>query len=74
MTKKNYPYYGLAILAGLVVGFYAGLPLSFLAFLLVCPVMMLLMMAGMHRGSNDHQAGPDTPGAKRPAEPSQQSR
>ncbi len=70
MTKNNYPYFGLAILAVLVIGFYAGLPLSILAFLLVCPLMMLLMMAGMHRGS---QGGSDTSDARR-AKQSQQSR
>lgn len=48
MTKDKYLRYGLAIVAGGAVAVWAGVPLSLLLFLLVCPLMMFVMMRVMH--------------------------
>jgi len=50
MNKDKYPVYGIALIAGAAVAVWAGLPVSLLLFLLVCPLMMFFMMRGMHGG------------------------
>jgi ATP-dependent Zn protease len=55
MNTKNYGMYGLAIAGGAGVALWAGLPVSILLFLLVCPLMMFFMMRGMHGGQGNQQ-------------------
>ena len=50
MSKDNYPLYGLMAVAGAGITVWAGLPVSVLLFVLVCPLMMFFMMRGMHGG------------------------
>jgi len=50
MNKDKYPMYGIALIAGAALAVWAGLPVSVLLFLLVCPLMMFFMMRGMHGG------------------------
>ena len=45
-NKQNYPMYALAILAGVGIAWWTGVPWTFLLFL-ICPVMMFLLMRGM---------------------------
>ena len=54
MDKDKYPMYGIALIAGGALAWWAGLPASLLLFLVVCPLMMFLMMRGMH-GGQQHQ-------------------
>ena len=67
MRRQHLPFYAIAT-AIVTVGLVAfGLPVSssfLLVFVLVCPLMMLFMMRGMHGGSG--QGGSDRPG--RPTE------
>jgi fatty acid desaturase len=62
--KQQLPMYALA-LAVLIIGLAAvGVAVTTLLFgliVLACPLMMMLMMSGMHGGS--HESGPDRPGA-----------
>ena len=58
MIKNEKPMYALAIVAGVGIAVWAGLPLSFL-FLLICPVMMFFMMRGMG-GMGSRQRGEDS--------------
>lgn len=64
MNRQNLPLYAIAA-AILVVGLVAlGVPASTLlygAFVLVCPVMMMVMMRGMHGGHDQatHQTRRD---------------
>ncbi len=53
MSKENYPLYGLMAVAGAGIAVWAGLPVSLLLFLLVCPLMMFFMMRGMHGGQEN---------------------
>jgi hypothetical protein len=71
-TKDTKPMYALAIVAGVGIAVWAGLPLTFLL-LLICPVMMFFMMRGMG-GMNAGQRGANSSGendaaAKRSAAP-----
>jgi hypothetical protein len=65
MRSKNLGWYSVA-LAIVVVGLlWAGLPpasLVWFALVLACPLMMFLMMRGMHGGDNhdDHGGPPPT--------------
>jgi DUF2933 family protein len=56
MMRQHMPYYAIAA-AILIVGLAAvGVPVSnllFLGVILVCPLMMLFMMRGMHGGGGD---------------------
>ena len=54
MKRDNYPTYALVAVAGIALLVWAGLPPSLLLFLLVCPLMMFLMMRGMHGGQENH--------------------
>ena len=45
-NKQNYPMYALAIVAGVGIAWWTGVPWTFLLFL-ICPVMMFFMMRGM---------------------------
>ena len=45
-NKQNYPMYALAIVAGVGIAWWTGVPWTFLL-LLICPVMMFFMMRGM---------------------------
>jgi Protein of unknown function (DUF2933) len=53
MRRQHLPFYAIAA-AILIVGLVAlGVPfsrLSFLAVVLICPLMMMFMMRGMHGG------------------------
>jgi hypothetical protein len=53
ISKDKYLPYGLAIVAGVGVAVWAGLPPSLLI-VLVCPLMMVFMMRGMHGGQGGH--------------------
>ena len=57
-SKDKKPMYALAIVAGVGIAVWAGIPLTFL-FLLICPVMMFFMMRGMG-GMNVGQRGEDS--------------
>lgn len=48
MNKDRYPIYGLVLGAGAAVAVWAGLPPTTLLFLVACPLMMFVMMRGMH--------------------------
>ena len=62
MRRQPWGLYAIAT-AILVVGLIAlGVPantLLFAAFLLICPLMMILMMGGMHGGHGAGQNAPD---------------
>ena len=62
MNKDRYPMYGIALVAGSAVAVWAGLPVSLLLFLVVCPLMMFFMMRGMHdgHGHGGHDDASDT--------------
>ena len=64
-NKQNYPMYALAILAGLGITWWTGVPWTFLLFL-ICPVMMFFMMRGMG-GMGSGQRGEDDAAAERDA-------
>ena len=57
MMRQHLPYYAIAA-AILIVGLAAfGVPVSnllFLGVILICPLMMLFMMRGMHGGGGDN--------------------
>lgn len=59
MTRQHLPYYAIAA-AILIVGLVAfGVPVSNLlvfGFILVCPLMMLFMMRGMHGGGGGNDS------------------
>ena len=69
--KDKNPMYALAVVAGVGIAVWAGLPLTFL-FLLICPVMMFFMMRGMG-AMGSRQRGEDSSNedaaAKRSAAP-----
>jgi hypothetical protein len=51
MKSQHLPWYALALAAVVVAAFALGMPASMLAVLLVamaCPLMMMIMMGGMH--------------------------
>ena len=61
MNKRNYGLYAIAVAIAVVGALALGVPVStlgFLALVLVCPLMMLFMMRGMH-GGNGHDAKGD---------------
>jgi len=56
MKDRNYGLYALAVAVLVVGALWLGLPVStlgVLAIVLVCPLMMFVMMKGMH-GGDDH--------------------
>ena len=55
MNKDKYPMYALALVAGAAIAVWAGLPIPYL-FLLACPLLMFLMMAGMSRMHGDQSS------------------
>ena len=61
MNNRNYGLYAVALAIVVVGALWLGLPLGTLALLglvLVCPLMMIFMMRGMHGGESDqHYAG-----------------
>ena len=59
MNKDKYPMYGIALIAGAGLAVWAGLPVSALLFLLVCPLMMFFMMRGV-RGGQGHGGRDDS--------------
>jgi cobalamin synthase len=70
MKDRNYGFYALAAAVLVVGALWLGLSiptLGLLAIVLVCPLMMLIMMKGMH-GGNDrtrHGSGPSDENAPR---------
>ena len=55
MRSRNFGLYAVVLAIVVVGAVWAGLPVGTLAFLgliLVCPLMMFLMMRGMHGGQN----------------------
>lgn len=62
--KRHLPFYGLAAI--LIVGVIAfGFPVSslwILGFVVLCPLMMIFMMGGMHGGDGHGEQGGDGPG------------
>ena len=71
MMRQHLPYYAIAA-AILIVGLAAfGVPVSnllFLGVILVCPLMMLFMMRGMH-GGDSHEHGAQQPHADNEQQP-----
>jgi hypothetical protein len=61
-NRRNYPMYALAIVAGVGIAVWAGLPPAYLL-LLICPVMMFFMMSSMG-GMSGGQRGNDSPSDK----------
>ena len=65
MSKNpNYALFAVAVAVAVVGALWAGLPLATLALLavvLACPLMMILMMRGMHDGSNGNGPGHQGP-------------
>ena len=56
MNNRNYGLYAVALAIVVVGALWLGLPLGTLALLglvLVCPLMMIFMMRGMHGGESD---------------------
>ena len=51
MNKDKYPVYGAALLTGAGLAIWLGFPPALLLLLLVCPLMMVFMMSGMHGGA-----------------------
>ena len=71
-NKQNYPMYALAIVAGVVVAWWTGVPWTFLLFL-ICPVMMFFMMrgmGGMSGGQRDNDGSGDRDAAAKPSDAS----
>ena len=64
MMRQHLPHYAIAA-AILIVGLVAfGLPVTNLIFFglfLVCPLMMLIMMRGMHGGGGGDNSNGSTP-------------
>jgi hypothetical protein len=63
VNTRNYGLYAVALAIVVVGALWLGLPLRSLAVLglvLVCPLMMLVMMRGMHGGAthDQHRAEP----------------
>jgi len=59
MKDRNYGLYALAVAVLVVGALWLGLPVStlgLLAIVLVCPLMMLFMMKGMHSGDSHGQS------------------
>ena len=50
MTRDRFPLYGLALVAGGALALWAGLPPFLVLLLVVCPLMMIFVMRGMHGG------------------------
>jgi hypothetical protein len=62
MNKRNYGLYAVAVAIAVVGALALGVPvgtLGFLAVVLVCPLMMLFMMRGMHGGHGQNPTGED---------------
>jgi len=60
MKDRNYGFSALAVAILVVGALWLGLPVStlgLLAIVLVCPLMMLFMMKGMHSGDSHGQPG-----------------
>lgn len=59
MNSSSWGLFAIAVAIAFVGALAVGVPLATLAVLLVvlaCPLMMVLMMRGMHSGSEDHPA------------------
>lgn len=59
MKTHNYGLYAIAVAIAFVGALWLGMPASTLLFLgavLICPLMMIFMMHGMHGGSHDADA------------------
>ncbi len=57
MKNPNYGLYAIALAIAVVGGLWLGVPVGTLVLLglvLVCPLMMLFMMRGMHGGGDGH--------------------
>ena len=55
--KPNYGLFAIALALVIIGALWLGVPVGTLAVLgivLVCPLMMLFMMRGMHRDDHDH--------------------
>ena len=62
MKNRNYGLYAIAAAIAVVGALALGVPIStlgFLAIVLVCPLMMLFMMRGMHGGEGHNATGDD---------------
>lgn len=62
MNNRNYGLYAIAVAIAVVGALALGVPastLGFLALVLVCPLMMLFMMRGMHGGDRHNGPGED---------------
>jgi len=60
MKERNYGFYALAVAVLVVGALWLGLPastLGLLAIVVVCPLMMLIMMKGMHGGNDRTRHG-----------------
>lgn len=58
MRNRNYGLYAVALAIAVVGALWLGVPpstLVVLALVLVCPLMMLFMMRGMHSGDGHDQ-------------------
>ncbi len=62
MNNRNYGLYAVALAIVVVGALWLGLPLGTLALfglVLVCPLMMIFMMRGMHGGDGHGAHGDD---------------
>jgi hypothetical protein len=60
MKNTNYGLFAVAVALVAVGALWLGLPVStlgLLAIVLLCPLMMLFMMKGMHSGDSHGQSG-----------------
>ena len=62
MNNRNYGLYAVALAIVVVGALWLGVPvgtLALLGLLLVCPLMMVFMMRGMHGGGHEPPPGTD---------------
>lgn len=75
MKNKNYGMYAIAVAIAFVGALWLGVPATTLLFLgavLICPLMMFLMMRGMH-GGDGHDQHAAEPQRQQPAGPYERS-
>jgi len=69
MRNPNYGLYAIGLAIAVVGALWLGVPVGTLAVLgvvLACPLMMLVMMRGMHGGGDGERHEPDAAGRSGP--------
>jgi hypothetical protein len=69
MRSRKYGQYAIAVAIAVVGALWLGVPIETLlvfGIVLACPIMMLLMMSGMHGGDHDEQAHHEYASVHRP--------